>query len=226
MLVLDSSSVTRHDRTDRGWQVRESKSIPLSRPWPRDLRGRLVSTATTFEAYRPGAVCRGTIEPLTISCVEQQAAWPVGFENQGMAPARNYFFLPHGMYYGMASLDVDAGAPWLAARRDGALVFLDSAGVSIPAPAAVGDDVVRLSTGCASGTHVLLSAGSAETTNDGVRLFRVADRRLQPATPTAALSGPLTAMWPAGDGSTATVVSRHALTGGYEAFQVRVSCGR
>jgi hypothetical protein len=226
MLVLDSSSVTRHERTAQGWQVRESKSIPVSRSRPRDLRGRIVSTATTFEAHLPGVVCRGTLEPLTMSCVEQQVPWPVGFDNQGITPARNYFSLPNGAYYGMASLEAEAGAPWLAARRDGALVLLDSARVPVSPPIASGDDVVRLNTECASGSHVLLSASGAEGTHDSVRLFRVADSRLQPSTPPATLPGTLTAMWPAFDANTATIVSRNPTAGGYEAFQVRVSCGR
>ena len=226
LLVLDPSAVVRYDRTERGWQVRDSRSLAISRPWPRDVRGRIVSTSTSFEAYLPGAVCRGTVEPFAVSCVEQQAPWPVGFDNQGMVPGRNYFSSPGGMFYAMASLEADAGAKWLAATRDGSLVLLDASGAAMNSPRAVGDDVARLNNGCAPGSHVLVPAPGVETNGDAIRLFRVADRHLQAATPPTILSGTLTAMWSAADASTATVVSHNMTTGGYDAFQVRVSCGR
>jgi hypothetical protein len=226
MLVLDPSAVVRYDRTERGWQMRETKPIVLSRTSPRDVRGRIVATPTSFDAYLPGATCRGTVEPFAVSCVEQQAPWPVGFENQGMVPARNYFTSASGMFYAMAPLDADAGAKWLAATRDGTLVLLDAAGAALTPPLAAGDEVARLNNACAAGSHVLVPTAGVDAAIDGIRLFRVADRRLEAATPPAMLPGTLTAMWPAADATSAIVVSHNPTTGGYEAFQVRVSCGR
>jgi hypothetical protein len=226
MLVLDPSSVSRYDRTEQGWRLRDAKAIASTRGWPRDVRGRIVATSTSFEAYLPGVVCRGAIDPLSVSCVEQQAAWPIGIENQGITSARNYFSLSSGVsVYTLAPLDSDAGAKWMAVTRDNQLVMVDAAGTAIDPPIAAGDEVARLTAPCASGNHVLTTSTGFDG-GDAIRLFRVAERQLRPATPPAVLPGSLTAMWPAADTTTATVVSRNPVTGGYEAFQVRVSCGR
>ena len=42
MLVLDANSVTFYRMQESRWLVEQSLPIAHSRPWPRDLRGRLV----------------------------------------------------------------------------------------------------------------------------------------------------------------------------------------
>ncbi len=228
LLVVDPSSVTRYQRTIHGWRADGSRPTALRRAWPRDVRGRLVVEATTFGAFLPGAACRGTIDPFELACSEEQRPWPIGFDNTGMAPARNYFISSVGRsFYAMAPLGADAGARWLEAAQDGRMHFLDDAQQPLEAVTGFGDDVVTLATPCAAGSHVLLPARPAsQGDDDTLRLFQVVRRRLVPATPSVGLPGLLTAMWPTFDASVATVVSRNSMTGRYEAFQVGVSCGR
>jgi hypothetical protein len=227
LLVLDPTSVSRWERAGIGWRVQDARPIVSSRPWPRDIRGRLVSDAAGFTAFLPGTTCRGTALPLSIACVDEQRAWPLGIDNAGMAAARNYFSSPDGeTYYNVAALGPDAGARWLLAAQDGRLLMLDEALHSLYALPERGDDVAGIATGCATGSHVLLPSGSAPVEVDALQLFVLSDRRLVPATPPVALPGVVTAMWPASDPGSATVVARSAAAARYEAFQVSVSCGQ
>ena len=53
--------------------------INHSRPWPRDLRGRLIPARDhLLDVYLPGIVCRSTAgTPLTLSCRESDDPWPL-----------------------------------------------------------------------------------------------------------------------------------------------------
>ena len=228
LLVLDPASVSRYERAGIGWRLQDARPIAANRPWPRDVRGRLVSEAAGFTAFLPGTTCRGTTLPLSVACVDEQRPWPLGVDNTGIAAARNYFSSPDGQaYYNVAALGSDAGARWLLTAQDGRLLLLDEARRSLSALPGRGEDVASIATACATGSHVLLSSPAAAPDEaDALQLFVLSDRRLVPATPPIALPGAVTAMWPAGDPGSATVVSHTAATGRYEAFQVSVSCGQ
>ena len=65
MLVLDANGVTSYRMQESRWLVEQSLPIPHSRPWPRDLRGRLVLRSYEnkdhlFDAYLPGVTCRSS----------------------------------------------------------------------------------------------------------------------------------------------------------------------
>src|SRR5579859_1229623 len=59
LLVLDSEALTLYESATGEWQPKLSVRIPVTRPWPRDLRGRLLVQGDTYQAYLPGLTCNG-----------------------------------------------------------------------------------------------------------------------------------------------------------------------
>jgi hypothetical protein len=92
MIVLEPQSVLLF--TFRGGRAQQEQSLPVShsRPWPRDLSGRLVLRKDhLFDAYLPGIFCRSsTAAPLTLNCYESDDPWPLGTGDNGLSA----FFTP------------------------------------------------------------------------------------------------------------------------------------
>lgn len=230
LLVLDPAALTLYGRAGNGWQVQRSQPITTSRIWPRDLRGRLQVEGAAAEVFLPGVTCRASVEPFSLTCADEHQPWPIGIENSGVMPARNYFTTPEGTaFYGSAELAPEADARWLLVSQDGRLLFVDAERRPLDAAADPAGDLVRINVGgeCGSGAYVILSSGAPTAQGaDILRLFRIVARRLIPVASPVTLPGPLAALWAAPGASMATAVARDVGTGRYEAFQVDVSCGR
>jgi hypothetical protein len=240
----DPTAVTEYRRVENGWQRQGARSISTSRVWPRDVRGRLRMEAATLEVFLPGAGCRATLNPFNMTCADEPQPWPIGIENSGVMPARNYFTTPEGKaFYGSATLGPEADARWLLVGQERRLVFLDgdrravepgtgatptvSAEPHEPDEPGETDEIAGLATVCGPGTYVILgSRVNAGNGTSALHLFRVAARRLIPAASPVPLPGTLTALWATEEARAATAVSRNLDTGRYEAFQVDISCTR
>lgn len=62
------------------WQMEQTLQISHTRPWPLDLRGRLVPAIDhSLNAYLPGVICRVTVTgaPSTITCHGSDDPWPI-----------------------------------------------------------------------------------------------------------------------------------------------------
>jgi len=61
------------------WQQEQAMGIVHARPWPRDLRGRLIPTKDhLLDVYLPGVVCHSsTGAALTLNCRETDDPWPL-----------------------------------------------------------------------------------------------------------------------------------------------------
>jgi hypothetical protein len=131
-------------RSDAGWQPLQSRPIASSRPWPRDVRGRLRLDGASLEALLPGVACHAFLDLVSMTCVDDRQSWPLGIDNSGVDASRNHFTTPEGFaFFGAAALGDDAGARWLVADRFGALALLDATR-GHAANAGAGDDVVAL----------------------------------------------------------------------------------
>src|ERR1700687_3017222 len=88
----------------RAWELESSLPIAHSRPFPRDLRGRLLLRRDRlFDAYLPGTFCRSTANAaasLTISCnagadLTSNETWPLTPDDASVraffAASRNFF---------------------------------------------------------------------------------------------------------------------------------------
>jgi hypothetical protein len=77
--VLDPESVSLYRWQGGSWQPEQQLPVVHQRPWPRDLRGRLMpSRDHLLDAYLPGVICSSSsTSPLTLSCRESDDPWPL-----------------------------------------------------------------------------------------------------------------------------------------------------
>jgi hypothetical protein len=159
-----------------------------------------------------------------LECADSRQPWPLGIENNGIEPARNYFSTPEGLQFsGVAALGPDADARWLIADRNGTLSVLDGAR-QIVASVGAAEDVAGIAAPCAPDNYVV--AAEVSGGRDALRLFQVVRQRLVPITSPVFVTGKLTALW-AAPGATAATAIAHDMSGGrHEAFLATVACGR
>ena len=77
--VLDADNVSVYRLQGAKWQQELTLGIVHVRPWPRDLRGRLVPAKDhLLDAYLPGVICRSSAgAPATLNCRETDDPWPL-----------------------------------------------------------------------------------------------------------------------------------------------------
>lgn len=78
--VLSAEDVTLYRFQNGKWQTEQMLQISHTRPWPLDLRGRLVAAMDhTLSAYLPGVICRIALAaaPLTVTCHNGDDPWPI-----------------------------------------------------------------------------------------------------------------------------------------------------
>lgn len=88
MAVLAPENISLYRWQGAKWEQEQALNIVHVRPWPRDLRGRLVPAKDhLLDAYLPGAVCSTSARsPLTLNCRESDDPWPLtGGAQNGMS---------------------------------------------------------------------------------------------------------------------------------------------
>ncbi|HEY6371356.1 MAG TPA: hypothetical protein VIX37_12320 [Candidatus Sulfotelmatobacter sp.] len=77
--VLDAEKVSLYKMQSGKWQQEQTLSIVHARPWPRDLRGRLIPAKDhLLDAYLPGVICRSSAgAPMALNCRETDDPWPL-----------------------------------------------------------------------------------------------------------------------------------------------------
>jgi hypothetical protein len=77
--VLDGEKVAIYRLKSGKWQQEQTLTITHARPWPRDLRGRIMAAKDhLLDVYLPGVFCRSTATlPLTLNCRESDDPWPL-----------------------------------------------------------------------------------------------------------------------------------------------------
>jgi hypothetical protein len=61
------------------WQLEQAVGVVHARPWPRDLRGRLIPARDhLLDVYLPGVMCRSAgATPVALNCRETDDPWPL-----------------------------------------------------------------------------------------------------------------------------------------------------
>jgi hypothetical protein len=79
LAVLDPEKLSFYRFQGGQWQQEQALKIRHSRPWPRDLRGRLIPARDhLLDAYLPGVICStSAASPLTLNCRESDDPWPL-----------------------------------------------------------------------------------------------------------------------------------------------------
>jgi hypothetical protein len=90
--VLDEENISLYRSQGGKWQQEQTLALTHSRPWPRDLRGRLIAAKDhLFDVYLPGVLCRSTTNlPLSLSCHESDDPWPLVVGAWSGAPVANF----------------------------------------------------------------------------------------------------------------------------------------
>jgi hypothetical protein len=245
MLVLDAHSVTLYRMQESRWLVEQALPLTHSRPWPRDLRGRLVwrtdgDNSHLFDAWLPGVYCRGSgSAALAMTCFESNDSWPIGADGFSQsAPfmsSRNFFSgtLSPGTgtqttapaFYSAAAIPREHSTWWVLAAVDGKVHLLDGVTDQVMEKLKWGSDVASLRSGCGSGWQVL-ATGAGAGRNDKVQAFESIGREPVAASIPLEVGGAVTALW-TGSGGTSVVAVVHSWeTGEYEAFRLTLTCGR
>jgi hypothetical protein len=241
LLVLDPNQVALYRFQDSRWQSEQSLPITHTRPWPRDLRGRLVLRHDhLFDAYLPGVFCRSTpTAPLTLNCYPSDDPWPLGGDQFSLSgfytPARNYFTgaLAPGLgkqttapaFYSAALLPREKYTLGLFASVDGQLHLLDGITDRTAGKLGWGSDIAGVKSNCGSGWQVLATRGG-DGSNDAVRAYEFPDREPVAVSQSVDFAGGITALWAESAGGSAVAVSRNSETGRYEAFRLTIACGQ
>jgi hypothetical protein len=235
LAVLDGNNVSLYRSTGTKYDLEQAFPIVHSKPFPRDLRGRVaIGKDHLFDAYLPGVICSsGVSTPINVSCHESDDPWPVGSQKALFNSARDYFTgallpglgKPVSPFYTAAELPRSNYTLWIFTGIDGAV--RESDGMNERRVASAGDwgsDLAAVHDACGLGTQLLVTAVGDGA--DSLRAFEVPDREPVLVSAPFSFDNPITALWTSTDGTNANAVV-HNLTGGrYEAYSVSVACSQ
>ncbi len=254
--VLDGEKVAIYRMKNGKWLQEQNLAISHARPWPRDLRGRIVAAQDhLFDVYLPGVFCRSTTTlPLALSCRESDDPWPLWTPDAGSKSAivrgpalpalgafysasRNFFtgaltpgvgkLTTVGKFYSAAPLPRERYVLWLFVETDGEVHLVDGV-TDQAARLGWGSDIASVKTPCSVGWQVLATsaADSGENGADSVRAYEIADRDPSPVSAALTFPGEITALWSEAKGDSAIAVARNRQSGEYEAFRLAMVCGQ
>ncbi len=221
LLVLSSGKVAAYRLADGKWTLTAQALLALSRPIPRDPRGRLELAGGALHVYVPGTTCAGPANPpLRLTCFAANDSFPLNpreaafeahwvtdrnlLESSGVA----------GAFYTAAAGLVDAPDGRIKDRSNAAMAGTDS----------WGSDIASIENSCGPAPLVMTAASGDATAGDRVQLFDIASGQAVPASEALALPGPVTALWPAETPGQVTLVIRNSKTGNYEASRLGLAC--
>jgi len=239
MILLQPERIGVYRLQNGQWQQDQSLPLVHVRPWPRDLRGRLILRKDhLFDAYLPGVYCRsGTAAPLGVTCDDSDDPWPLtgnpGGLNAFFSAARNFFTgaLSPGIqkqtiappFYSAAPLPRDKYTLWAFAAVDGQVHFLDGVGDQTFANLGWGSDIASVRSGCGPGWQILATSNE-DVSADEVRAFEILDREPILVSPPAEFNGRITAFWADSDSTSVVAISHNSETGKYEAYRLSMDC--
>jgi len=122
MAVLDPEKVSLYRMQAGKWQMEQALEIVHARPWPRDLRGRLIPAKDhLLDVYLPGVICHSAAAaPLTLNCRESDDPWPLisGPLVSGTLNGGNLSVFPSaGLASGASTIVPQMGAFFAATRN-------------------------------------------------------------------------------------------------------------
>jgi hypothetical protein len=203
LLVLTPTHLTEYKRSSMGWTAATSTPLALTRPMPRDPRGRIVG-GTPVRVELPGTTCALDCRPATLTWPFDPAL-PVRW-----APDRNYLeTTDRRILFYSAAAD-------LFASTAGHIV--DRNNNTAPGTERWSDDISALDVPCAHGAPILALL------SDQLQLFELTGGAVSESSDALPLPGHLTALWPSETPAQATLVLYNSNTGSYEASRVDAAC--
>ncbi|HUI84487.1 MAG TPA: hypothetical protein VL240_09695 [Candidatus Binatia bacterium] len=237
MIVLDPQHIRSYTLQGGSWQPAQSYDIPAARPFPRDVRGRIVPAADhLFDAYLPGLVCTaarpGESWTMNITCIDSDDPWPLGSQKAFYNAGRDFFtgvvlpgFGPRlSPFYSAAELAGRSSTAFLFADVNAQVHILEGSSHRLVVGARDwGSDIAAARSQCGSGTQVLASAAGWPAT-DSLRAYEISGREATPVSAPLSFDGTITALWPASNAASVIAVVRKPQGLRYEAYSVTVAC--
>jgi hypothetical protein len=205
MLVLDTVGVSLYNRSAVKWERTAFAPIPTNL---RDPRGRMEVSGDTLTVHLPGLMCSGSAKLASSMRCEDGGRFTSG--RNALAGSGESFS------------SVEIGGDTLMAEPDGRTHIYDAAHAPQGTFDGWGSDFVALA-GC-GGRHILATAAGDQRSADSVTLFDVVNRVPAAVSDPLEFSGPVMALWSAGDGALAVI--RDLSTGKYAAYNLALDCGR
>ena len=241
MAVLYSTQLQFYRLQNDHWVEEQTFPVTHSRPWPRDLRGRLILRKDrSVEAHLPGVICQSSaVGPLSVSCREGDDPWPIGSDqsplNAVFAPSRNFFTgalspaigkqttLP--AFYSAVPAPNEHSTPWLLAAVDGHIHLLDGSTDLILAKLNWGSDIAAIHSTCGSRLQILSTTIGAGQ-EDAVRAYEMPGREPIAVGSPVSFPGAISSLWTDADENGAVAVTRNSETGKYEAYLLTMACSQ
>jgi hypothetical protein len=238
LIVLEPGQLRSYSQVAGQWQTGKSYDIAHTQPFPRDMRGRIVTTPDhLIDAYLPGVVCSATKVgdswDLNVACNDSDDPWPLGSQKAFYNSTRNFFtgVLAPGfgpklpLFYSAAELPRNGTTAFLFGDIGGTVHLLEgNSNKTLLGARDWGSDFVAVHSGCGQGTQVLTSTAGWPA-SDSVRAYEITGREATPMSAPLTFDGTITAVWPSADGAAATVVVQKQESR-YEAYLVSVACSR
>jgi hypothetical protein len=208
MLVLDTAGLIRYERQEGKWERATALELPVV---VRDPRGRLETNPDAITIHEPGITCTVPIKMTAPAQCEDGGEFKAARNTQDLHDWRGEFFS-----------SAELGGDSVVAEEDGRIHIYDGA----HAPQAVFDgwgSEFAMIAAC-GGRHIAATAASDAASSDSIALYELANRTPMRVSEPIGFPGPVTALWPAGDG--AMVVARNLSTGKYAAYSLTLDCSR
>lgn len=249
LVVLQPERVALFSQINGTWQIQAQAPIEHDRPWPRDIRGRLNVGQEGGVADLPGTICEVALaDSVTVTCKPGSEPWTLfghgPLRGRGnIMPNRNFFISPPSAdnsqgeaqasanipagFYSFATLGARSGSIYaFSTLLDGRAVLFDPEAKKMEWFTNWGSDIAGMATNCGHGWQLLVTGAGDWTVPDTIQAFEFPDRQPVAVSSAVNFSGPVTALWSAGDSSAAIAVARNLKTGMYEAYSLTLSCGR
>ncbi len=234
LLVLSPSKAALYPHSGAA----ESVALSPGKPWPRDLRGHLRVTGTTFQAFLPGVVCAGSVGPFHMECRNGDEPWVLESGSRAILlanfPARNFFdgrvvtqagarknIAP---FFSAAAAEDQGKTLWLVAMLDGRTQIFDAALDPQGSFTQWGSDIAGLDAHCGAGLQIVATRPGDSSEPDAVQAFALSNGAAVPLTAPITFAGPVTALWPSG-ATSVMAIARDLSTGKYGAYVISLACG-
>ena len=210
LVVLEPGRVGSYRRTNtKEWTASHAVVLNLTRPMPRDPRGRLEGQPDDFRVSVPGSLCTGGVLPTArAGDCKAGGTWVAG---------RNHFESPRGPYFTSAP----AGTKTLLAHLDRRTRLWGQAAQPLSVVEGWGSGIAPIRGCSVNPTVVATTAGNNE---DALEAFEIVEDEEISVSDSVRLPGPVTALWPSETAGEVSVVVRNRKTGVYEASRVAMAC--
>jgi hypothetical protein len=208
MLVLDTAGLIRYERREGKWERAAALELPVV---VRDPRGRLETNADTTTIHEPGMTCTVPTKTLAPVQCEDGGQFKATRNTQDLRDWRGDFFT-----------SAELGGDSVVAEADGRIHIYDAAHAPQAAFDGWGSDFAMIA--ACGGRHIAATTAGDAGSPDAIALYDLANRAPVRLSEPMELPGPVTALWPAGEGAMA--VARNISTGKYAAYSLTLDCSR